>query len=67
MSHHARQGITVTATNHYRHFIHLPYATHHKTHERSLPLNPFLRAKQTDVQSQMGFETWGEKNVKINK
>lgn len=47
MSHCGGQTITVTATNHYAHFTRLPYATHHETH--SLSLNPFIRAKQTDI------------------
>lgn len=34
MSHRGGQTITATATNHYPHFTHLPYATHHETLEK---------------------------------
>lgn len=41
MSHRGRQTITVTATNHYPHFTHLLYATHHETlGNLSLPRSP---------------------------
>ncbi len=43
MSHRGGQNISVTATNHYPYFTHLPFATNHKT--LSLPLNPCRKRK----------------------